>query len=153
AGLDLGAQGNAVCHGVQPVRHRAAALQGGGAAKENEKGRLESVFGIGGRLQHPATHAQNHRPMPAHPCRECRPLAPNRKSLQQRAVALVLESLGPRKPVNVPDNDAEPTVHHGGILANDAYYLLTGTSAAVCYKLVGKKGSSRWERHHLKTSV
>jgi hypothetical protein len=24
----------------------------------------------------------------------------------------------------MPDNDAEPTVHHGGILANDDYYVL-----------------------------
>src|SRR5579864_5444660 len=61
--------------------------------------------------------------MPADQCRECRLLAANGKSLQQHAVTLVLESLGPREPVNVPDNDAEPTVHHGGILANDACYL------------------------------
>src|SRR5205814_8588686 len=57
-----------------------------------EKPGLERVFRLHGIAEHASTHAQHHRPMPAHDCRESRLVLLLKKSSEQASVGGVIRA-------------------------------------------------------------
>src|SRR5262249_34965454 len=77
----------AVGRAIEPIADQLLPPDGRGLADEHQKRGLEGVVGVVGIAEDAATHAQDHRPMPADQGRERALVPPRNEALQQLAVA------------------------------------------------------------------
>jgi hypothetical protein len=111
-GVGTGPDSNPVSHLVEPSAELPLRPCRAGLLGQNEKSRLERVFGVGRIAQNAPADGQHHGPVPRQDRRESRFVAPSREAIQKLSIGETRRAPLGKQPLDLLESSPELRTGH-----------------------------------------